>query len=242
MKTLQAIAIDDEPFALDVVRNLLGEIPFIKLVACFTKAVEAIGFLQENEVQLIFLDIKMPGLSGIEFIRSLPNPPMVIFTTAYSEHAVQSFELDAIDYLLKPFSFSRLLKACNKAYEFQQMKDNNKQTAPEPLPVIFIKSGFEQIKVDLADLRYAESIGNYMKLHLNEKPPVMSRLTISEAEVLLPVNAFIRLHRSFIVAKGKITKVDKRSVWLNETEIPIGPSYITQIENLLKQRLTKGSQ
>lgn len=234
MKTLQAIAIDDEPIALEVVKNLLEEIPFIQLMGCFTKAIEAISFLQDNSIQLIFLDIKMPGLSGIEFIRSLQNPPMVIFTTAYSEHAVQSFELDAIDYLLKPFSFSRLLKACNKAFELHQMKGNNKQVVSEPLPVIFIKSGFEQIRIDLADLRYAESIGNYMKLHLNEQPPVMSRLTTSEAEALLPVNVFIRVHRSFIVAKEKITKVDKRSVWLNETEIPIGPSYITEIENLLK--------
>jgi DNA-binding LytR/AlgR family response regulator len=235
MNMLRAIAIDDEPFALEVVKNLLEEIPFIQLAACFNKAVEAIGFLQENEIQLIFLDIKMPGLSGIEFIRSLPKPPMVVFTTAYSEHAVQSFELDAIDYLLKPFSFSRLLKACNKAYEFQQMKGNSKQIASEALPVIFIKSGFEQIKIDLADLRYAESVGNYMKLHLNEKPPLMSRLTTAEAEALLPANAFIRVHRSFIVAKEKITKVDKRSVWLKETEIPIGPSYLTQIEKILNQ-------
>jgi DNA-binding LytR/AlgR family response regulator len=234
MKTLQAIAIDDEPFALEVIKNLLEEIPFIQLAGCFTKAVEAISFLQDNDIQLIFLDIKMPGLSGIEFVKALPNPPMVIFTTAYSEHAVQSFELDAIDYLLKPFSFSRLLKACNKAYEFHQMKGNSKQLASVPLPVIFIKSGFEQIRIDLADLRYAESIGNYMKLHLNKQPPVMSRLTTAEAEALLPVNVFIRVHRSFIVAKEKITKVDKKSVWLNETEIPIGPSYITEIEKLLK--------
>ena len=234
MIMLRAIAIDDEPFALEVVKSLLEEIPFIELAACFTKAVEAISFLQENDIHLVFLDIKMPGLSGIEFIKSLPKPPMVIFTTAYSEHAVQSFELDAIDYLLKPFSFSRLLKACNKAYEFQQMKDNNKKTASETLPVIFIKSGVEQIRIDLADLRYVESIGNYMKLHLHEEPPIMSRLTTSEAEALLLVNAFLRVHRSFIVAKEKITKVDKRSVWLNETEIPIGPSYITEIEKLLK--------
>jgi DNA-binding LytR/AlgR family response regulator len=234
MKTLKAIAIDDEPFALEVVKNLLDEIPFIQLVACFTKAIDAVSFLKDNDIQLIFLDIKMPGLSGIEFIRSLPKPPMVIFTTAYSEHAVQSFEMDAIDYLLKPFSFTRLLKACNKAYEFYQMKANNRQVALESLPVIFIKSGFEQIKIDLSDLQYAESIGNYMKLHLNKQPPVMSRLTTSEAEALLPANVFIRVHRSFIVAKAKVTKIDKRSIWLSETEIPIGPSYLSEIENLLK--------
>ncbi|MBL4675504.1 MAG: response regulator transcription factor [Mucilaginibacter sp.] len=232
---MHAIAIDDEPFALEVVKNLLEEIPFIQLTASFTKAVEAISFLRDNEIQLVFLDIKMPGLSGIEFIRSLPKPPMVIFTTAYSEHAVQSFELDAIDYLLKPFSLARLLKACNKAYELYQMIRSSKQTAPEALPVIFIKSGFEQIKIDLADLQYAESVGNYVKLHLSTRPPVMTRLTTAEAEALFPDNAFIRVHRSFIVAKEKITKLDKKSVWLKETEIPIGPSYQTQIEKLINR-------
>jgi DNA-binding LytR/AlgR family response regulator len=234
MNTLQAIAIDDEPIALEVVKNLLEEIPFIKLAGSFTKAIDAISFLQENSIQLIFLDIKMPGLSGIEFLRSLPNPPMIIFTTAYSEHAVQSFELDAVDYLLKPFSFSRMLKACNKAFELHQLKGNSKQVVSEPLPVIFIKSGYEQIKINLGDLRYAESIGNYVRLHLNEQPPIMSRLTMSEAEALLPVKAFIRVHRSFIVAKVNITRVDKRSIWLNETEIPIGVSYTNEIENLVK--------
>ncbi|WP_244214234.1 LytR/AlgR family response regulator transcription factor [Pedobacter jejuensis] len=234
MKELQAIAIDDEPIALEVVKNLLEEMPFVKLTACFTKAIEAIGYLSENEIQLIFLDIKMPGLSGIEFIKSLPKPPMIIFTTAYSEHAVQSFELDAVDYLLKPFSFARLLKACNKAYELHQLKGNNRELKSKSLPSIFIKSGFEQIKIDLTDLRYAESSGNYMKLHLDGQTSITSRLTVSEAESLLPINSFIRVHRSFIVARDKVTKVDKRSVWLNETEIPIGPSYISEIENLLK--------
>jgi DNA-binding LytR/AlgR family response regulator len=234
MKMLRAIAIDDEYFALEVVKNLLEDVPFIKLEACFNKPIEAIRFLQENEIQLLFLDIKMPGLSGVEFIRSLQKPPMVVFTTAYSEHAVQSFELDAIDYLLKPFSFARLLKACNKAYDFQQMKDN-KQIVSEQLPVIFIKSGVEQIRINIADLRYVESVGNYMKLHLNETPPVLTRLTTSEAEALLPLNTFIRVHRSFLVSKDKITKIDKKSVWLNETEIPIGPSYIAEVEKLIRQ-------
>ena len=233
MNKLQAIAIDDEPLALEVVKNLLGEVPFIELVKCFTKAIDAITFLQENAVDLIFLDIKMPGLSGIEFLRSLPNPPMVIFTTAYSEHAVQSFELDAIDYLLKPFSLSRMLKACNKAMALYLLKDNSNQPPAELLPAIFIKSGYEQIKIDLADLRYVESVGNYIRFHLGVQTFV-SRLTMAEAEALLPVKTFARVHRSFMVAKAKITKVDKRSVWLDKTEVPIGTSYTTEIENLLK--------
>jgi DNA-binding LytR/AlgR family response regulator len=233
MTKLQTIAIDDEPIALEVVKNLMEEVPFVELVGFFTKAIDAITFLQENAIDLIFLDIKMPGLSGIEFLRSLPNPPMVIFTTAYSEHAVQSFELDAIDYLLKPFSFSRMLKACNKAFELRQLKVNSKQAVLDPLPVIFIKSSYEQVKIDLGDLQYVESVGNYIRFHLTDQT-IVSRLTMSEAEALLPVKAFVRIHRSFIVAKTKITKIDKRSAWLTGIEVPIGASYITEIENLLK--------
>ncbi len=233
MNRLRAIAIDDEPIALEVIKNLLEDIPFIEVARCFTKAIEAVSFLQENDIQLIFLDIKMPGLSGVEFLRSLSSPPMVIFTTAYSEHAVQSFELNAVDYLLKPFSFSRMLKACNRAFELYQLKKYSENQVDKSLPIIFIKSGFEQIKVDLVDLRYAESIGNYVRLNLN-KQSVMSRLTMTEAEILLTRSAFIRVHRSFIVAKAKITKIDKRSVWLEETEIPIGASYVDEIEKYLK--------
>jgi len=235
MNKLRAIAIDDEPFALEVVKNLMEEVPFVELVESFSKAIDTITFLQENTIDIIFLDIKMPGLSGIEFIRSLSNPPMVIFTTAYSEHAVQSFELDAIDYLLKPFSFLRLLKACNKAMALHQLKVNSCQPVVESLPAIFIKSGYEQVKIDLNNLLYVESVSNYVRFHLTTQT-IVSRLTMSEAEDLLPVKAFVRVHRSFIVAKTKITKIDKRSVWLKELEVPIGASYATEIENLLKNK------
>src|ERR1700745_3475366 len=119
---LHAIAIDDEPIALEVIKNLSSKIPFISLDAVFTNAFEALEYLQKEKLDLLFLDIKMPDISGIDFLQSIPSPPMVIFTTAYSEHAVQSFELDAIDYLLKPFSHSRFLKACNKAYQLSELK------------------------------------------------------------------------------------------------------------------------
>lgn len=240
MNKLRAIAIDDEPIALEVVKNLIEEVPFVYLAGSFTKAIDAITFLQENAIDLIFLDIKMPGLSGIEFIKSITNPPMVIFTSAYSEHAVQSFELDAIDYLLKPFSFSRLLKACNKAMSLHQLKANASHSVLEPLPAIFIKSGYEQIKIDLGDVLYVESIGNYIRFHLTAQT-IVSRLTMAEAEVLLPGKAFVRIHRSFIVAKAKITKIDKRSVWLQAVEVPTGNSYAIEIENLLKNAPDKGT-
>ena len=139
---LKAIAIDDEPIALEVVKSLSSKIAFIELLDCFTNAFKAIDFLQKEKVDLIFLDMKMPDISGIDFLKSLSHPPMVIFTTAYSEHAVQSFELDAIDYLLKPFSLSRFLKACNKANEQLLFRNKIATVLPEP-SAIFIKSGYE---------------------------------------------------------------------------------------------------
>src|SRR4249919_2906405 len=162
---LTAIAIDDEPIALDIVRSLAAKIPFLSMKGFFTNAFEAADFLNKEKTDLIFLDIKMPDISGIDFIRTIPDPPMVIFTTAYSEHAVQSFELDVIDYLLKPFSLPRFLKACNKALKQHELESNN-GGQKSSLPSVFIKSGYEQVKVELADVLYAESAGNYMQLAL----------------------------------------------------------------------------
>lgn len=229
---LKAIAIDDEPIALEVVKTLASKISFIELVSTFTNAFIAIDFLQKEKVDLIFLDIKMPDISGIDFLKSLSNPPMVIFTTAYSEHAVQSFELDAIDYLLKPFSLSRFLKACNKANE--QFLLRNKIAGPLPeSTAIFIKSGYELINVELENILYVESSGNYMQFVLTDRK-IASRLTMSEAEALLPASAFIRVHRSYIVSKKYIQKIDRKSIWIKQTELPIGSAYIAAIEKITK--------
>lgn len=229
---LKAIAIDDEPIALEVVKSLSSKIAFIELLDCFTNAFKAIDFLQKEKVDLIFLDIKMPDISGIDFLKSLSHPPMVIFTTAYSEHAVQSFELDAIDYLLKPFSLSRFLKACNKANEQLLFRNKIATALPEPA-AIFIKSGYEQIKVEPADILYVESSGNYMQFVLDNRK-IASRLTMSEVEALLPALDFIRIHRSYIVSKKHIQKMDRKSIWIKQTELPIGAAYVLEIEKLLK--------
>ena len=229
---LKAIAIDDEPIALEVVKSLSSKIAFIELLDCFTNAFKAIDFLQKEKVDLIFLDMKMPDISGIDFLKSLSHPPMVIFTTAYSEHAVQSFELDAIDYLLKPFSLSRFLKACNKANEQLLFRNKIATVLPEP-SAIFIKSGYEQIKVEPADILYVESSGNYMQFVLDDRK-IASRLTMSEVEALLPALDFIRIHRSYIVSKKQIQKMDRKSIWIKQTELPIGAAYVLEIEKLLK--------
>ncbi len=224
---LAAIAIDDEPIALDVVRGLSEKIPFIELKAVFTNAFEAADFLRKGKIDLIFLDIKMPDISGIDFLKSISDPPMVIFTTAYSEHAVQSFELDAIDYLLKPFSLARFLKACNKANEQHELKKNNSDISSHSSSV-FIKSGYDQVRVDLSDILYAESSGNYIQFVLADQK-IISRLTMNDAEALLPPADFIRVHRSYIVAKNHISKIEKNSVWIGQIEIPVGASYVNDV-------------
>ncbi len=230
---LKAIAIDDEPIALEVIRSLAEKINFIEIAAYFTNALEAVGFLQANKIDLLFIDIKMPDISGIDFVSSLPVPPMVIFTTAYSEHAVESFELDAIDYLLKPFSFARFLKACNKAFEQYELKKNTVFVQQQSTPV-FIKTGYEQVKVDLDDILYVESNGNYVGFVLENKK-ILSRLTMSEAEaLLLPASAFMRIHRSYIVAKKQISKTDKKTVWIKDTELPVGAAYIQEINKFIE--------
>src|ERR1700761_2094913 len=160
---LKTIAIDDEPIALDIVKTLASKIGFLEIVGLYTDAFEAMKAIQREKIDLIFLDIKMPDISGIEFIRSIPHPPMVIFTTAYSEHAVQSFELDAIDYLLKPFSQSRFLKACNKAYELYELKRRSMPPPQAADAYVFVKSGYGQVRVNLDDILYVQSTGNYMQ-------------------------------------------------------------------------------
>ncbi|HWB28160.1 MAG TPA: LytTR family DNA-binding domain-containing protein [Chitinophagaceae bacterium] len=225
---LKAVAIDDEPVALDVIQSLAAKISFVQVAACFTNAFEALPYLQQQKVDLLFLDIKMPDISGIDFLKAIPNPPMVIFTTAYSEHAVQSFELDAIDYLLKPFSQARFLKACTKAYEQYLLK--NPETTPS---FIFIKTGTEQVKVSFDEIMYVESSGNYMQFICAGKK-ITSRLTMGEAETLLPAAEFVRIHRSYIVSKSQVTKIDRNTVWVQQTALPIGSAYVNEVVKMIQ--------
>jgi DNA-binding LytR/AlgR family response regulator len=221
---LKAIAIDDEPIALDIIKALASKVGFLEIVGTYTDAFEAMKRLQQERIDLLFLDIKMPDISGIEFLRSIPHPPMVIFTTAYSEHAVQSFELDAIDYLLKPFSQGRFLKACNKAYELYELKRSPAVTDAS----IFIKSGYGQVRVRLEDILYVQSTGNYMQFVLTGEK-LLSRLTMMEAAALLPSPAFIRIHRSYLVASAKVDRIERESLWIGDRELPIGAGYSREI-------------
>lgn len=215
---LSAIAIDDEPKALEVVQMHAAKVPFLDLQASFTDAFEALPFLRQTKVDLIFLDIKMPDISGIEFAQILKNGPLVVFTTAYSEYAVQGFDLDAVDYLLKPFSLARFTKACNKALEMKNVRGSE---APE---FIFLKTGYEEEKVYLKDILYIEAAGNYMTYVLKERK-LMCRQNVPEALQSLPEPDFVRVHRSFIVGVRHVSKMARQQVWVNGVEIPVGASY-----------------
>ena len=219
---LTAIAIDDEPQALDVISLHAAKVPFLDLKAQFSDAFEAIAWLQTNRVDLLFLDIKMPDISGVDVVKCLPKVPMVIFTTAYSDYAVQGFELDAVDYLLKPFSLARFLKACTKALDIHTLRSGNPaESVPD---FIFVKTGYEEEKVLLDDILYIEADGNYLTLVLPNRK-LLSRQTMADLLQQLPPDQFVRIHRSFCVAVNKITKMARQEITVAGHVIPIGASY-----------------
>ena len=225
--SMKAIAIDDEPIALAIIKSHASKVPFIDLKAEYTDAFKALEYLQKETIDLIFLDIKMPDISGIEFYNSLNKKPLLIFTTAYSEHAVTSFEMDAVDYLLKPFSLARFIKACNKAYELYNFRN-----AAETTDHLYIKTGYEQVKVMFDEILYLEAAGNYVTFVLKDKN-VLSRSTFIEAVNLLPSEKFVRVHRSFLVAINKIDKVEKHQVTIKNTKVPVSEAYVQDLNAAL---------
>jgi two-component system LytT family response regulator len=225
---MKAIAVDDEPIALEIINSHASRVPFLELKSVFTDAFKAMEYLQQESVDLIFLDIKMPDISGIDFFNSLRQKPLLIFTTAYSEHAVTSFEMDAVDYLLKPFSLPRFVKACNKAYELYNLRN-----AGKGLDHFFVKTGYEQVKIRFDDILYLEAAGNYVTFVLRDQK-VLSRSTFAEAINLLPPGKFTRVHRSFIVSLEKITKVERHQVTLGKTTVPVSEAYSRSLSDALK--------
>lgn len=225
---MKSIAIDDEPIALEIVKSHASKVPFLDLKAEFTDAFKALEYLQKEDIDLIFLDIKMPDISGIEFFNSLSNKPLLIFTTAYTEHAVTSFEMDAVDYLLKPFSLSRFLKACNKAYELYNFRNST-----EVADHLYVKSGYEQFKVTYEDILYLEASGNYVTFVLKDKK-ILSRSTFLEAINLLPNHKYVRVHRSYIISIDKIEKIERNQVIINNLKIPVSEAYRQDLNAALK--------
>lgn len=227
---MKAIAIDDEPIALDIIRSHAAKVSFLEMRGYFTDAFEALPLLQKENIDLIFLDIKMPDISGIDFFNSLSKKPLVIFTTAYSEHAAVGFELDAADYLLKPISLARFVKGCNKAYELFSARNGD-----EKAEYMFIKTGFEQHKVLMSDILYLEASGNYVTYVLKDKK-ILTRSTFADAANALPEDNFVRVHRSFIVAANKIDKIEKYQLVIGDAVIPVSDAYIKQLHETVKRQ------
>jgi len=224
---IKCIIVDDEPMARDVVRRYIQKIPTLKLLGEFGNAIEATIFLQEQPVDMIFLDIKMPQLSGTEFVRSLRNVPKIIFTTAHKEYAHEGFELDVTDYLLKPIRFDRFLKAVNKAFPQKLQGIEMHGTIEENKPAtsfIYLRVDRKMIKVLLNDILYIESDKDYVKV-FTEKGFIITRQTIASVEAMLSESQFIRIHRSYIVSLNKLKSFTAATVEIVNKELPIGKLY-----------------
>lgn len=224
---MKCIVVDDEPFALNLISDYVQKTPFLELTASFSNPFKALEFLSDNPVNLIFLDINMPELTGIQLLKSLPFKPKVIFTTAYPEYGAESYDFDAIDYLLKPVKYERFLKAVNKSREIPASSKKEFHDTLNQSPnneELFIKSGTQIHKINSNDILYIEGAGNYTTFYLKEMK-IMSLLKMSDVLKLLPSEKFIRIHKSYIVSYTHLDIIEKNQVIINKKAIPIGVTY-----------------
>lgn len=234
---LRCIAVDDEPLALRLLTEYIPKVSFLDLVATCGDAFEAGRVLEEKEVDLIFIDIQMPGLTGLQFIQSLTRRPMVILVTAYKKFAPEGFDLDVVDYLIKPVGLDRFMKACNKAQELYQLR-TKAGTGVSAADFFFVNVDYSLMKVLFNDIVWIESSGDYVKIHLKSAPkPLLVRMSAKTLETELPGDKFIRIHKSYIIAVASITAVRKNSVFIHDLELPVGETYREAIRHLTKRDL-----
>jgi DNA-binding LytR/AlgR family response regulator len=224
---ITAIAIDDEPPALKIIESFCAqddspEPNRIHLLKTFSKPNEALKYLRKFPVDLLFLDVQMPSLSGLKLYKAMEQISMVIFTTAYSEYAVEGFNLNAIDYLLKPFTYERFAQAVNKAKEFHAFMHKSEKT---PQEYLFIRVDYSLAKINIADILFIEGLDDYLQIHLADHKKIVPRMTMKAIVSKLPANEFIRVHRSFIVPLKRIEQVRNKIIYIDGKEIPIGSSY-----------------
>ncbi len=225
MNKFRCLLVDDEPPALEILRTYITGMPSLEIAGECNHAMAAFEFLQRNRVDLIFLDVQMPRLLGTDLLKALPNPPKVIFTTAFRDYAVEGFELGAIDYLLKPYSFDRFLRAVHKALNLEQRNQpaqNDSVTQVDRF--LYVRADRKMVKVMVDDILYVESLKDYVRILLKEQQ-VITKQTITALEEMLPENDFVRIHRSFIVSLNKINSYNQHAVFLGKTELPVGPLY-----------------
>jgi two-component system LytT family response regulator len=233
---LNCLIIDDEPWALDLMEDFIQKIPYLKLVARCEGPMAAIPWFEKEEIDLVLLDIKMPDLSGIQFLKILPKKPAVIFVTAYHEFAVEGYELDAIDYLLKPVPFDRFVTAVSKAHEYIVYRKS--KPAQRKDDFLFIKTAHKIQKLFYSDIVYLEGLKDYTKIHLTDsKKPVVTLQSLKYFESRLPNEDFIRIHRSYIVSLRKVDTVSRKTVFLGETELPCSEHYKDLLYNIIGEKL-----
>ncbi|MDB5012641.1 MAG: two component transcriptional regulator, LytTR family [Daejeonella sp.] len=222
---LKCIAIDDEPLALELIESFCSQMPSLQLVRTFEDAISGAEYLRNGGIDLLFLDINMPDISGIDLARSLTVKPMIIFTTAYRDFAYQGFELDAVDYLVKPFSFERFSKAVKKALDFHLYKLTSSEQV-KPSECIYVHSEYRMIKVDLNDIQYIETLEDYIRIHLTTSKPIMTLMTLKKVLEKLPPERFKQIHRSYVVAMDKVSSIHNRKVTLSSAiKLPVSITY-----------------
>lgn len=236
---MRCIAIDDEELALELLEDNISKVPYLELLGSFNNPLEAMRIIQEQKIDLVFLDIQMPGLTGLQFIKSLSPKPMFILITAYEKYALEGFNLDVVDYLLKPVALDRFIKACNKARELHQLKFKQPETSKDAEPAyFFINADYSHIKVDFADITWIEGLKDYLKIHLKgNAKPLVARLSMKGIEEQLPASMFIRIQKSYIVSKQHITSIKKNSVFIGAVELPIGDNYKETVLGLVQKSL-----
>jgi DNA-binding LytR/AlgR family response regulator len=229
---MSCLVVDDERLVRELLEDNIRQIPYLRLAGSCKNALEAAEFLQRDTVDLLFLDIRMPRLTGLQFLQSLSNPPLVILVTAYEQYALEGFNLNVVDYLLKPFAFERFLKACNRAYELFRLQGS--AGAGPGLEEFFVHVEYTLVKIVVADIDYVEGLKDYIKIHLASAPrPVLTRMSMKAIEEKLPAAGFLRTHKSYLVATRRITAIKRDLVCLGPVEIPIGEAYKRNIDQLV---------
>jgi len=232
--TIRCLIVDDEPPAREIIRRYIEQVSSLQLAGECANAIQAFTFLQQQAVDLLFLDIRMPQLNGNDFLKTLKNPPKVIFTTAYSEYAVEGYELDAVDYLLKPVPFDRFLKAVNKAYQLKAARHEPPALAEETRndSFVYFRADRKMVKVMLDDILFIESMKDYIKV-MTKSGTIITKQSISSVEAMLPEKKFIRTHRSFIVSLDKIKSFTSELIDIAATEVPVGKLYRNAVMKVL---------